>query len=332
MPRGLIIDVAVAAVVVFALVRGWRHGSLREGIGLLGLMGGIAIAPALAGPVAGFIGAFSDMPLNLARLIGLIAVIAIVQLALVLLARRKTRDAELGGPRWLDHTGGVVLAAFRGVTVAVLFLYALLAVSATEPDLPGFTQGVVDSVSGNVLADAASPVAAFYDAMIGRSDDMRALTLSVRQQTGFRDTVRSDRVQFASVTGDVEPAPAAEQALLDLINRERIRAGLQPLEWCKRCAEVARRHSKDMYEEGYFSHVDIDGIDPFERLQAAGIGYASAGENLAIAPTAPEAHQGLMASEDHRENILRPGFEEVGIGIYDGPYGLMCTQVFRETL
>ncbi len=332
MQRGLIVDVAVGAIVVFALVRGWRHGSLREGIGLLGLIGGIALAPALAGPVADLIGAFSDMPLNLARLMGLIGVIAIVQLAIVLSARRKTRDAELGGPRWLDRAGGVVLAGFRAVTVAVLFLYALLAISATEPDLPGFTQGVVQSVSGNVLADAASPIAAFYDTMIGRSDDMRGLTLSVRQQTGFRDTVRSDRVQFASVSGEIQPAPAAEQALFDLINRERIGAGLQPLEWCERCAEVARRHSRDMYEEGYFSHVDVDGVDPFERLQAAGIGYASAGENLAIAPTAPEAHQGLMASEDHRENILRAGFDQVGIGIYDGPYGLMCTQVFRDTL
>lgn len=328
----MIVDAAVLGIVLFALVRGWRHGSLREGIGLLGLMGGIAIAPALAGPIAALIGAFSDIALNLARLIGLIAVIAIVQLAIVLVARRKTRDAELGGPQWLDRAGGVVLAAFRGVTVAALLLYALLAISATAPQLPGFTEGVVSSTSGDVLADASSPVAAFYDGMIGRTDDMRGLTLSVRQQTGFRESVQSDRVRFAEAGDEVTPAPDAEQTLLDLMNRERVEAGLPPLEWCGRCAQVARRHSKDMYEDGYFSHVDIDGVDPFERLQAAGIAYASAGENLAIAPTAPEAHQGLMASEDHRENILRAGFDQVGIGIYEGPYGLMCTQVFRESL
>lgn len=332
MQRGLLVDAAVAAVIIFALVRGWRHGSLREGAGLLGLFLGIAIAPALAGPIAAGIGAFSDMPLNLARLIGLFGVIAVVQGAIVFLSRRKTRDVQLGGPRWLDRAGGVVIAGFRGLTIAVLLLYGLLAISATEPELPGFSQGVADSVTGNVLADAASPVAAFYDALIGRTDDMRGLTLSVRQQTGFRDSVRSDRVSFEPTSEHVEPAPSAERQLLGLINREREDAGIPPLEWCARCAQVARRHSQDMYEEGYFSHVDVEGVDPFERLRAAKITYASAGENLAIAPTAAEAHQGLMASADHRANILRGDFDEVGIGIVTGPYGLMCTQVFRETL
>ena len=332
MQRGLIIDAVIAAVILFALVRGWRHRSLREGAGLLGLFLGIAIAPALAGPVAAAIGAFSDLPLNIARLIGLFAVIALVQGTIVFVARRKTRDIQLGGPRWLDRAGGVVMAAFRGITVAALFLYGLLAISATEPDLPGFTQGVMGSVSGKVLADAGSPAAAFYDALIGRSDDMRGLTLSVRQQTGFRDSVRSDRVEFAPASDRIEPVPAAERELLTLMNREREAAGLPPLRWCESCSEVARRHSEDMYVQGYFSHVDVDGVDPFERMQAARISYASAGENLAIAPTAPEAHQGLMASEDHRANILRSSFDEVGIGIVRGPYGLMCTQVFRQTL
>lgn len=332
MPRGLLVDAIVVAVVLFALVRGWRHGSLRESLGLLGLLAGISLAPALAGPIAALIDAFSDVSINLARLIGLLMVIAIVQIAVIWLARRKIADAELGGPRWLDRAGGVVLAAFRGLTVSVLLLYSLLAISATEPTLPGFTQGVTDSVSGDVLADASSPVAAFYDGMLARTDDLRGLTLSVRQQTGFGTRERSDRVTFAAPDRGVEPVRDAEQTLLELMNRERVQAGLEPLEWCALCARVARSHSRDMYTEGYFSHVDVEGVDPFDRMQAAGIGYASAGENLAIAPTATEAHQGLMASSDHRENILRPTFDEVGIGIYRGPYGLMCTQVFRQSL
>lgn len=332
MPRGLIVDAAVVAILVFAAVRGWRSRTLREGIGVLALFAGIAIAPALAGPVAAAIGAFSDMRLNLARLIGLCAVIAVVEVVIIFVLRRKTRDAELGGPRWLDRAGGVVVALFRGLTIAVLFLYALLAVSATEPDLPGFTEGVMDSASGTVLADGGAPVPAFYDALIARTDDMRGLTLSVRQQTGFRDSERSDRVSFAPADGTVRRAEAVEETLFDLVNRERAAAGLQPLEWCETCAEVARGHSRDMYREGYFSHVDIDGVDPFERMQAADIGYASAGENLAIAPSAEEAHQGLMASSEHRENVLREAFDEIGIGVYEGPYGLMCTQVFRQTL
>lgn len=322
----------MAAILVFAAVRGWRNRTLREGIGLIALCAGIAIAPALAGPVAAAIGAFSDMRVNLARLVGLLAVIALVETLVIFVLRRKTRETELGGPRWLDRAGGVVVAMFRGLTVSVLFLYALLAVSATDPALPGFTEGVMTSATGPVLADGGAPVPAFYDGMIARSDDMRGLTLSVRQQTGFRDSERADRVSFAPAESRVLPVPSAERQLFDLVNREREEAGLPPLEWCASCAQVARFHSRDMYVQGYFSHVDIDGVDPFERLQRARIGYASAGENLAIAPTAEEALQGLMASSEHRENVLRDTFDQVGIGVYEGPYGLMCTQVFRQTL
>jgi uncharacterized protein YkwD len=84
-----------------------------------------------------------------------------------------------------------------------------------------------------------------------------------------------------------------------------------------------------MYRGGYFSHEDLEGNDPFDRMQTARISYGAAGENLALAPTVDEAHAGLMESPDHRANILRAAFHEVGIGIYEGPYGLMCTQLFR---
>ncbi|MDQ3940516.1 MAG: CAP domain-containing protein, partial [Actinomycetota bacterium] len=112
----------------------------------------------------------------------------------------------------------------------------------------------------------------------------------------------------------------------------RMKRDLPPLKWCARCAEVARAHSKDMYRNGYFSHVDLDGNNPFERMRDQKIRYESAGENLVIAPSIDEAHRGLMRSADHRANILRQTFDEVGIGIYKGPYGFMCTQVFRDAL
>ena len=61
------------------------------------------------------------------------------------------------------------------------------------------------------------------------------------------------------------------------------------------------------------------------------IKFISAGENLAYAPTVEIAHQGLMNSPGHRENILRPSFGRVGIGVIDGGvYGKMFTQDFAD--
>ena len=331
MDRGVTIDAVVLAIVAFAVVRGWRHGSLREMFGLLGLAAALLLAPVLVGPAASLIEDLSTLKINVARLVALVAVVALVELIVVVIGIRKTRGVEISGPRWLDRAGGVVLGVFRALTISALFLYSLLAMSASDRALPGFAQGVQDARSGDVLADTSSPFTNFYDALLTRSDDLRALTLWVRQQTDFRESVPGDRLRFTGATEGLEADREAERKLLDLMNEERERQGLAPLAWCERCAEVARMHSKDMYREGYFSHVDVDGLDPFDRMRRAEISYEAAGENLAIAPSVAEAHEGLLASPDHRENMLRPTFDEVGIGIYRGPYGLMCTEVFRTS-
>ena len=66
-------------------------------------------------------------------------------------------------------------------------------------------------------------------------------------------------------------------------------------------------------------------------MRDAHIRFTLAGENLALAQTLPIAHEGLMNSQGHRENILRTGFGRVGIGILDGGFhGLMISQEFRN--
>jgi uncharacterized protein YkwD len=171
-----------------------------------------------------------------------------------------------------------------------------------------------------------------YDGIVRRSDEMQALVLWAKQRSGFEEDVPGERVAFAATTDKLVTAKDAEREMWRLLNRERTDRKVQPLEWCEECARVARAHSKDMYRNGYFSHIDSDGDDPFDRMMASDIAYGAAGENLSIAPTVTKAHDGLMESPDHRENILRSLFDEVGIGCYEGPYGFMCTQVFRALL
>jgi uncharacterized protein YkwD len=127
------------------------------------------------------------------------------------------------------------------------------------------------------------------------------------------------------------PRPELEQRMLDLVNAERRAAGLKPVRPDPELVPVARAHSRDMLARGYFSHVSPEGQDLGYRLQQAKVGYLSAGENLALAPTLTSAHNGLMHSPGHRANILRPQFGRLGIGILDaGMHGLMVTQNFRN--
>lgn len=122
-----------------------------------------------------------------------------------------------------------------------------------------------------------------------------------------------------------------EAQMLELVNKERRIAGLNELSADEELAVVAIKHSADMFERGYFSHISPEGKDPFQRINEAKIRYYTAGENLALAQTLQIAHDGLMNSPGHRANILRSGFGRVGIGILDGGiYGLMITQNFRN--
>ena len=67
------------------------------------------------------------------------------------------------------------------------------------------------------------------------------------------------------------------------------------------------------------------------RLLDADVDFILAGENLAFAPSLDLAHDGLMQSQGHRENILAEEFSRIGIGVIDGgSYGKMFVQVFAD--
>ena len=127
------------------------------------------------------------------------------------------------------------------------------------------------------------------------------------------------------------PRPDLEMKMLELVNRERIKAGLRPVKNDPEMTVVARTHSKDMFARGYFAHDNPDGKDPFDRMRDHNVKFRAAGENLALAQTLEIAHNNLMNSPGHRANILKPEFGRLGVGILDGGfYGLMISQEFRD--
>ncbi len=122
-----------------------------------------------------------------------------------------------------------------------------------------------------------------------------------------------------------------EELMLKLLNQERTSRGLQEVKFDEKLREVARAHSKDMFERGYFSHFNPDKESPFDRMDKMGVQYLTAGENLAYAPTTEIAHRGLMNSPGHKANILKDSFGKVGIGVIDGGlYGKMFSQEFTD--
>ncbi|HQT82722.1 MAG TPA: CAP domain-containing protein, partial [Candidatus Paceibacterota bacterium] len=92
---------------------------------------------------------------------------------------------------------------------------------------------------------------------------------------------------------------------------------------------AAQAAADDMAAKGYFAHVSPDGKSPWYWLDAAGYHYSYAGENLAVNFTDSSAVEAAwMASPEHRANIEKPQYTQVGFGTANGMYeGQMTTFV-----
>ncbi|MEK4027957.1 CAP domain-containing protein [Pseudobacillus sp. FSL P4-0506] len=107
-----------------------------------------------------------------------------------------------------------------------------------------------------------------------------------------------------------------EYQLFDLTNAARVNHHLPILTWNNPVKETARKHSADMAKQNYFSHTNLRGQSPFDRMKADHIFFTTAGENLAYGQfSSVFAHEGLMNSLGHRENILRPEYRFLGVGV-----------------
>ena len=126
------------------------------------------------------------------------------------------------------------------------------------------------------------------------------------------------------------PRPALTEALdasrlVELMNRERVAAGVPPLEVRDDVTALAVAFSREMASQGAIWHNDAYfSPDTRERLAASALG-----ENVALHRFPDDAHARLMSSPGHRANILNGAFTVVGVGaVRDGDGRLFITEDF----
>jgi uncharacterized protein YkwD len=109
-----------------------------------------------------------------------------------------------------------------------------------------------------------------------------------------------------------------EAMSFDLANSVRVREGLTAFTWNEKMASTSRKHSVDMATNNYFSHINLAGKSPFDRMTDDGFKFSIAGENLAFGQVSSIfAHEGLMNSLGHRKALLGD-FERLGVGVAFG--------------
>lgn len=107
--------------------------------------------------------------------------------------------------------------------------------------------------------------------------------------------------------------------LYNQTNQERTSAGLSTLDLNDKLNQAAYLKAQDMFADQYWSHVAPDGTQPWKWFSDAGYNYNEAGENLAKGfTTTSGVMTAWMNSKDHRENILKSDYQDVGFAVVSG--------------
>jgi len=140
------------------------------------------------------------------------------------------------------------------------------------------------------------------------------------------------------------PPGELEREIHNLVNERRRQHGRSPVTYDARLAKLARKHSRDMIERGYFHHIDPDGRSPSDRAEEMGIQtrrsrgrFSTSGiaENIShvsmyrwvvvwygttyhwrtLEEMAQTVVSSWMESPGHRQNLLNPHAKREGIGV-----------------
>ena len=123
-----------------------------------------------------------------------------------------------------------------------------------------------------------------------------------------------------------------EQAgtLFELANQERADRGLPKLRWDKALAAAAQRHAERMAQADILSHQLAGEPDLDIRSVDAGAHFSLIAENVAEGPDLESIHASWMQSKLHRENLLNPQVDSVGIAVSEHDGRLFAVQDFSK--
>ena len=123
----------------------------------------------------------------------------------------------------------------------------------------------------------------------------------------------------ATAGSQATTATQSERALLGAVNGVRASHGLRPLRVDTALVRAARSYSARLIRTGTFTHGAMGA-----RLAEHGARGPVFGENLAWGvgsrATAGAIVRGWMASPGHRANLLRPGWNRIGLGALRGTF------------
>lgn len=319
--KGNWVDLIILIILAYFVSEAWRVGFWVILADFLGFLLSLVIALRGYSFASELLQANFSLPHSLANALGFLLTAGISEafFGFVLIKGVKKIPYKFWKKPWSN-----ILATIPATGQGLIIVSFILTLVVSLPITSKIKADVTESRIGGFLVQQTSGLEAKLNEIFGGLVEDSLTYLTVRP--GSREAIHINVER-----GELKEDEVAEAEMFRLVNDERKKRGIGELLWRSDVLPVARAHAKDMWEREYFGHVSPEGEDVGDRLDKAGVSYAIAGENLALAPTISTAHNGLMNSEGHRANILEPKFKRLAVGVIDnGVYGKMFVQVFTD--
>jgi len=319
----MVIDAIIVALFLALVVRGWLRGLVREAIDVATLILGAIVAFRFAALVGSHLADFFGIGSDTARIVGGAVLFLAISIGAGIVGSMIHRSLRvLPGLTLLNRLGGAALGVVYTLVLATIALTIIAAVPTPAP----VAAQVRSSVAVQRLTGPESPAQRFLSAAAG--DRVMSSLAWLQGFVGAWSFGASEEepvvLPQASEPNSVHPSSAAAAAVFEGMNGERSAAGLEPLGWSEDLALVAVNRAGTVYVTG--SSASTPPLS--DRLASVGFPAAMSDEALVLAASPDGVRRAVMASPAHRAPLLSADYFQAGVGVVEGPYGLMTVQVY----
>ena len=145
---------------------------------------------------------------------------------------------------------------------ALIFTAFVLTLLITLPVHGKIKKEITSSKIGKYLINYTQGIEHQLNSVFGEAVNETLTFLTVNPNPASSESVD---LGFIQKEGKVDSQ--AEGTMLTLVNIERQKNNLRPLESDSALKELARDYARDMFARGYFSHYNPEGQSPFDRMK-----------------------------------------------------------------
>lgn len=317
------VDAVVLGVLLYHFYRGLRSGILLQIVHAVTMVVALLAAIQLTSRLGNVLGVSLGMPTPIREILAFFIISFILELVF---AEVLYAFLRLLPQRFSDSSANRVLGGMVALFKGLVYVTAITLILLVFPLRGTLQSDVRQSLTGFTIERLSERYFDWLPELVRST-----VTETVRFLTILPESDERVKLDLPASELELRNSPALEVAMVRMVNDERIRQNLPVLTTDTDLTQIGRRHSRDMFDNRYFSHTDLAGGSVADRAESFGITYLTIGENLGYGPDVRTVHEGLMASPNHRDNILEPSYSRIGIGVVDGgAYGIMVTQVFAD--